>query len=86
MTTPTCGAPCPYGGLSATRKYSNVDFGWMGRCNRRVSFEGARCWQHDDGTLSPERSRRVRERGDALARARAEAAVASRSYVIGSVR
>jgi hypothetical protein len=41
-----CGAPARYGGLSAWRKYANVDPGPMWVCNRRVKREGDRCWQH----------------------------------------
>jgi hypothetical protein len=44
--TPICGEPCYYGGLSAARKYSSTDLGWMGHCNRRVKNDGDRCAQH----------------------------------------
>lgn len=46
MSAPICGAPCQYGGISATRKYARADMGWMWHCNRRVKAEGQRCWQH----------------------------------------
>jgi hypothetical protein len=41
-----CGAECHYGGLSAARKYSSSDLGWMWHCNRRVRAAGDRCYQH----------------------------------------
>ena len=42
-----CGYPCYYGGLSATRKYSASEMGWLWHCNRKVT-DGGRCWQHRD--------------------------------------
>lgn len=44
--TPICGEPCHYGGLSAARKYSRAELGWMWHCNRRVRTDGDKCWQH----------------------------------------
>jgi hypothetical protein len=41
-----CGAPCHYGGLSATRKYPHSELGWIWHCNRHVGKPGDRCWQH----------------------------------------
>lgn len=46
---PICAAPCHYGGLSAARKYSRSELGWMWHCNRRVNVAGQRCYQHRDG-------------------------------------
>lgn len=46
MEIPICGAPCHYGGLSATRKYSKSELGWMWHCNRQVKVPGTRCYQH----------------------------------------
>ena len=43
-----CGAPCRHGGLSAARKYSRSELGWMWHCNRRVGKPGDRCWQHPE--------------------------------------
>ncbi|GEL48579.1 hypothetical protein CHO01_36950 [Cellulomonas hominis] len=37
---PVCFAPARYGGLSATRKHSAATFGFMWRCNRKVSAWG----------------------------------------------
>lgn len=46
VEVPMCAAPCHYGGLSAARKYSRSELGWMWHCNRRVSEVGQRCYQH----------------------------------------
>lgn len=43
-----CGVPSRYGGLSAARKYSRVEFGLIWKCNRRVKIAGERCWQHKE--------------------------------------
>ena len=46
--------PCHYGGLSAARKYSATDLGYIWRCNRVVSESGQRCYQHKDDDLRHE--------------------------------
>jgi len=47
---PICGAPCHYGNVAATRKYSKAELGWMWHCNRAVKVEGQHCWQHKDAS------------------------------------
>lgn len=47
-----CGAPCYYGGVAATRKYSKADLGWMWHCNRKTK-DGARCARHRDVEVLP---------------------------------
>lgn len=61
IRVPICAAPCHYGGLSAARKYSRAELGWIWHCNRRVSTPGQRCWQHSvvaEETNSSGQSRR----------------------------
>lgn len=49
---PVCYAPARYGGLSAARKYSRADLGYIWTCNRPVLTWGLRCYQHTDVTLN----------------------------------
>lgn len=46
--SPICDAPCFYGGIAATRKYSKAELGHMWHCNRKVKVAGERCWQHKE--------------------------------------
>lgn len=61
-TKPVCYAPARYGGLSAARKYSRTDFGYIWTCNRPVTEWGLRCYQHADVVLNETDQRSLDER------------------------